>query len=258
MKISFIGSGNVATHLAKAFRAIDDVDILQIISRTELHAQRLARQVGADATSNLQKLDPDFDLLIISISDDAITKVISQLDISSNKPIVHTAGSVPSEWLCKASEQFGVFYPLQTFSKRTEIDWQEVPILITASSREFEKKLLALASKLSPKTQAVDDEQRFAIHLAAVVACNFSNAIWTMAHNICTRNEIAFDLLRPLIEETLSKIWEMPPGFAQTGPAKRNDQSTMQNHLVSLDVPLEKEIYALLSAYIMSQEKTAN
>ncbi|NND08766.1 MAG: DUF2520 domain-containing protein [Saprospiraceae bacterium] len=251
MKISFIGSGNVATQLALALQKIGGVKIHQIISRDKGHAKNLAMQVKADHNHELSRLKPNFDLLILAVNDDAIADILTQTPLPDNKIICHTAGSVASTVFKDMSRKYGVIYPLQTISKNKTTVWKSLPILITASDDSTEKRLTQLVKHLTRATHVITDEQRFALHVAAVFACNFSNAMMQISQKLCAENNIDFDLLKPLTQETFEKAERMGPRNAQTGPAKRGDQSVINKHLEFLkDHDLEKNLYRDLSAYI--------
>ena len=251
MKISFIGSGNVATHLALSLNKIGGIKINQIISRDKAHAKYLAMQVKAEHSHELSRLKSNFDILIICVNDDALHKILEEAQLPNNKIICHTAGSVSSDILKNASRKYGVIYPLQTISKNKVIDWKNVPMLITSSDDTTEKRLVQLVKHLTRETRIVTDKQRFALHVSAIFACNFSNAVMQISQSLCHENDLDFDLLDPLIEETFSKVRKMGPKNAQTGPAKRGDQSVIDKHLAFLkDNPEEKQIYQLLTDHI--------
>ncbi len=253
MKISFIGSGNVATHLAIALKKISGIKINQIISKNRSHAKNLAMLVKADYSHELSRLKNNFDLLILSVNDDGLDDILSQTAFPNNKILCHTAGSVSSEIFKNISRKYGVIYPLQTISKNKDLDWKSIPVMITASDESTEKRLLQLVKQLTRETHVISDEQRFALHVAAVFACNFSNAMMQVSEQLCEENNIDFDLLQPLIKETFSKVDKMGPKNAQTGPAKRGDQAVISKHLDFLkNHPAEKKIYELLSEHIMA------
>lgn len=208
ISVTIVGHGNVGTHLSKAFRNIEGIVATQIDSR-KLHAVKIA------------------DVTIIAVSDNAISKVSSQID---NSFVVHTSGSVSLDAL-KNSNNKGVFYPLQTFTKEKEVDFTQVPFCLEAERQEDLKKLEKLVSLLHGKVYHVNSEQRKSIHVAAVFVNNFTNHMYAIAHDICKQYEVPFEILEPLIEETSKKIKKLTPLEAQTGPAKRNDTETIQNHL---------------------------
>ena len=251
MKISFIGSGNVATHLATALNKISGVNIQQIISKDKSHAKNLAMQVRADHSDELSRLKTHFDILIFAVGNDALLNILNELDIPDNRILVHTAGSVPSTVFEKVSRKYGVIYPLQTFSKNKSIDWKDLPIFLTASDESTEKRLSHITKQLSRNNHIISDEQRFALHVSAVFACNFSNAAMTISQQICEERNLDFSLLHPLIRETFDKALRNGPKFSQTGPAKRGDTTVMNKHMQFLsEMPLEKKIYEMVSDFI--------
>jgi len=255
--IVLIGAGNVATHLALAFYK-SGLNIFQIYSKSLDSAQELAKKVKATYTTDLQKIKLDADLYIISIADNAIEEVTAQFNLN-DKLVVHTSGSVPMEILNTVSTNYGVLYPLQTFSKMKELDFNNIPLCLEANNSENFEKLNSFAKLISENIQVINSEQRKKLHLAAVFACNFPNFMYSVAAEITKQSEIDFDILRPLIKETADKIIGISPWEAQTGPAKRGDEKIMNEHLEMLsEFPEFKEIYKLISSEIQTQNTKHN
>ena len=237
------------------------INVLQIFSRTIEASQELANKVNATFTADLQKINSDADLYIISVADNAIEEVASQLDLK-DKLVVHTSGSIQMGLLKGASENFGVFYPLQTFSKSKEVNFSTIPICIEANNSDNLEKLTSFAKMISANVQYVDSDQRKVLHLAAVFACNFPNYMYAIADKIIAKADLDFEILRPLIKETAEKVMEINPVEAQTGPANRSDEKIMNEHLKMLgDNPKFQEIYRLISSEIQTlntEHKTLN
>lgn len=252
MNIVLLGSGNVATHLGKAFSNAGHT-ILQVWSRDFSHAQDLADQVKAEAIDQLSRLNPDGDLYIVSVVDDAIISVLEQIS-SISAIIIHTSGSTDMEVISPYSTDYGVLYPLQTFSKEVDIDISDTPILLEASNETVFKKLNELASSVSRNVQKCNSDQRIKLHIAAVFSCNFTNHLYTIAQEILKESKLDFDLIRPLILETARKVMDELPSEVQTGPAVREDQLTLDRHRKKLkDHPDWLSIYNLLSADIIDK-----
>ena len=248
--VSFIGAGNVATHLAKALYK-NNFLIKQVFSKSFKNANSLAKKVNAQPIDLLTQLSPNSEIYIIAVPDDVIEKVLKQFPFK-NKLVVHTSGSVGIELFAKNSfSNFGILYPLQTFSKNKSVDFTKVPFCLEANTKTNLKSIEAVAKYLSDKMYHVNSEQRQLLHLAAVFACNFSNNMYQIAYDICNKNSIDFDILKPLIIETANKITIQTPQEAQTGPAKRNDKKTIQKHLALLDNQKNyQEIYRLITQNI--------
>lgn len=230
MKISFIGSGRVATHLATALHQLGH-QIQQIYSPNLIHAQQLATQVAAHAVNDLLQIDTEIDLLIIAVKDQAIAQVAEQLpEQLANVLLVHTSGSTDLNVLQKFHERCGVLYPLQTFSFEKSVDWSQVPLLIETHQSQDLYSLQDLAQQLSQRVYVYSSAQRLSLHLAAVFACNFSNYCYDMAKQVVDGASVDFSLLYPLILETADKATQFNPKDVQTGPALRQDQQILQMH----------------------------
>lgn len=240
----------MATHLAAAFKNAGH-RIVQVYSRTFQNAALLAYHVGAEAIDDLEKINEDTDMFIISVNDDAIINLASAL-ARYKKLIVHTSGATDLHALLAITNNAGVFYPLQTLSKNKEVDFSAVPLCIEGTDENITHQLEALAATISNKVYRINSEQRRVLHLAAVFACNFSNYFYDIAAQLLAAHDIKFELLRPLILETAQKVQERFPFEVQTGPAIRNDGDTMQAHLQMLQHhPDLRNIYALISQQII-------
>lgn len=253
MRITIIGSGNVATHLSAAFKNAGH-RIVQVYSRSMDNAALLAYHVKAEPVDDLAQIDAETDIFIISIKDDAIGVVAEQLAVH-NKLMVHTSGATDMYALLAFSDNIGVFYPLQTFSKTKELDFRTVPLCIEAADQSIAKQLKELAQTISNNIYDVDSTQRKILHLAAVFACNFPNYLYNVAQQLLAQNQLDFDLIRPLILETAQKAMVALPATVQTGPAVRRDDSTMNNHLALLaEMPELQQMYQLLSQGIIKMD----
>lgn len=250
IKVSLIGSGNIAQHLLRAFAKTADVEIVQVLARTKTKLLSLIED--EKIVTNYDAMLPT-DVIIIAVSDNAIEKVSSQITLK-NTLVVHTSGTIPMEALDSQNIK-GVFYPLQTFSKSKEVDFSEIPIAIEADNEESILLLEKVAQSISNHVQQIDSSQRKALHVAAVFVCNFVNHLYQIGNEICDENELSFDLLKPLIIETAQKIKTLSPSEAQTGPAKRNDTVTINAHLKFLKDDTQKEIYKLLTQSIIDHGK---
>ncbi len=254
MNIVLLGSGNVATHLGRAFKMAGQT-IVQVWSRDIDHAKELADTIGSEAVSDFDDLNTSADLYIIAVNDDAIKSVAGQLRVGE-KLIVHTSGSTSLDALEGVSSHIGVFYPLQTFSKNKAVDFRQIPIAIEANNDEDLAAIRSIADRLSERVTELNSAQRKALHVAAVFACNFTNHLFALSQELLEANKLDFDLIRPLIAETVGKIILNDPISVQTGPAVRNDLAIVNSHLEMLkDQPEMYEIYEKLSQSIVNLHK---
>jgi len=255
--VVILGAGNVATHLALAlFKS--NYKIRFVYNRSINSAKELAQQINAVYSNDINSVPVDADLYLISVKDDAMEEVANSLK-KNNGIVVHTAGGISLDVL-KNYKNFGVFYPLQTFTKSRPVDFCEVPIFIEFSNENVKGKLFNLAYSITKNVIEADSEKRKVIHLAAVFSCNFVNHMYTISSELLKKSDISFDLLKPLITETVNKAIDMQPENAQTGPALRNDKKVMENHLKMLsEYPEFEKIYRFVSKSIYKlQDKKEN
>ena len=249
-KVVILGIGNLASHLYSTFKVCGQVQLVQLFNRSIEKIRHFENEI--DITDDLFKLK-EADVYIISTTDNAIAVISNTLPFK-NKLVVHTSGSVPLSALSNKNRR-GVFYPLQTFSKEKEVDFGAIPICIEAEYKMDFTVLKLLASSISDQVFRISCNQRKSLHIAAVFANNFTNHLYHISSQICEENKVPFDILKPLIAETLKKIETLSPKEAQTGPARRNDNTTMENHIDQLKTDYRKEIYTILSNAIKNTYK---
>jgi len=249
MKIVSIGAGNLSTHLSIALHKAG-LEIAQVYSRTETSAKQLADVLHVPYTTDIGRVANDAALYIISVSDDAIERVTERFATMGGL-VVHTAGSVPMDIFAGKFKNYGVLYPLQTFSKSRPVDFSEIPVLIEANTCENLKALRRVAETVSRKVYERSSDERMKLHLAAVFACNFVNHLFHISAQIAQD----FGVLSPLIVETVHKaLVSGNPEMAQTGPAVRNDRRVMQRHIELLaSHPQWQQIYKMMSENIFRQ-----
>ncbi len=240
----------MATHIALRLKSAG-VEIAGIYSKTLENAKALADKIDVPYTNDKTKI-PDADIYICSVKDDYIADALTGMSISKNSIILHTAGSVNISVLEPFSENIGVIYPMQTFSKTKNLDWSKIPLYIEANTDTNLNIITSFANKLSPNVNFASSAQRKIIHLSAVFACNFTNELFAIAYRLMKSNGLNFESLFPLIDETVAKVKLLPPVKAQTGPAARNDVKvmSMQQGLLS---GTDREIYELLSKAIQRE-----
>ncbi|HOY96987.1 MAG TPA: DUF2520 domain-containing protein [Catalimonadaceae bacterium] len=250
-RIGFAGSGNLAWHLAQDLEKAGHF-IPVIYSRNPENAALLASQLYDTTVIS----EPDFsefnlEVLILAVSDDAIERLSEEILVNENTIVVHTSGAKSMESLDFLKENYGVFYPLQSFTKEKAIDLSDVPFCIEASSTRVHEVLFTIARSLSSKVVVLDSEQRKVLHLAAVFANNFTNHMLFWAKTLLDAEGLDFNLLKPLAKETIEKAFFLTPELAQTGPARRGDYKTMKAHLDQIEAnPELTELYQRLSKSI--------
>ena len=244
--IILVGSGNVATHLGLSL-VKKGYKIRQVWSRNIQNANILAKKLNSNPTDSINKLK-NADLYILAVKDDAVKYILNKLTVDN---IIHTSGAIDIDIFHGKFKNYGVFYPLQTFNKQVNLDFSKTPICIEANNKSFNKKLLKIGNKLSEKVVPMNSQERKKIHVAAVFACNFTTHMFTIADSILTKSNTEFEILLPLIYQTVEKLKLQKPAELQTGPAARKDLEVIKKHIDFLSDNKLKKIYQIISNSIM-------
>lgn len=242
INVVFLGFGNVNSHLFKALYEIKEVTVKQVFNRN--YIKIISPFENISFTDDISEIE-EADVYIIGIPDDAISAFSQNLNLQ-NKLVVHTSGGVSMATLSNKNRR-GIFYPLQTFSKERSVDFKNIPICIEAENSKDLELLRKLGEIISEKVVEISSEKRAKLHLAAVFVNNFTNYLYEIGSEILKEEDLPFDLLKPLISETASKIETLSPENAQTGPAKRNDLKTIEKHLHLLGESPYSELYKLFT-----------
>lgn len=242
IKVVLLGAGNLGTHLFRALRDAENISLVQWYNRSSPSLE--AGKNHLQTTTDLNQI-VEADVYLLSVSDSVLLKLGQVLE-ERNGLVAHTAGSVPMRALA-ANKNHGVFYPLQTFSKQKQVDFHQIPICVEANTDRNLTLLKSIATALGGPIHLIDSSQRKALHVAAVFVNNFVNHLYSIGHSICQEKEVPFSILQPLIQETADKVLSLSPREAQTGPALRNDATTVNQHLEQLTTEHQKLLYQSLT-----------
>lgn len=254
-KIAMLGAGNVAWHLAPALEQAGH-EITLVYSRTLENAETLARNLkAAKATDNPDFSEAKADLYLIAVKDSVLPDLLAKAVFPENSLVAHTSGTVPLEVFSSYSQIKGaVFYPLQTFSKNTPVSFSDIPFCLETTSENGMLLLEKVARSLSRQVYRISSAERKVLHLAAVFACNFTNHLFGISSEILKQNQLDFNILKPLVTQTVHKAFLQQPFTVQTGPAIRHDETTIQAQLDLLqNQPAYQEIYRLLTQSIQQK-----
>jgi len=252
-KITFIGSGNVATNLAYACDKAGHT-INQVISRNEQSAKELASKFGAYYGTVDSEIYTDADVIIMCVSDSAYATAMSLVPKGSKAVLCHTSGPVSIAVLSRYTGESGVLYPLQSLRKEEVKDLMQVPVMVEWNGSRAKEILLDLADSISNVVREVSSEERGKYHLAAVFANNFTNLMYGLSEQYLIEQGLDFKNLLPIIQETAVRLKQGAPAQWQTGPAKRKDMDVITKHLAMLDNLELRVIYKQLSEFILNQE----
>lgn len=230
MKVVLIGRGRLATNLEHALLSAGH-EVASINSRT------------------LEALPLEADVFVVAVKDAALAEVIRAATKGrDNQLFVHTAGSMPMDLFAGLTTHYGVFYPMQTFSKERLVDFNDISVFLETNDAVSMERLKKLSATLTTHIYELDSEGRKHLHLAAVFACNFVNHCYALSAEVLAAKGLPFSVMLPLVDETAKKVHEIAPKDAQTGPAVRGDQNVMQMQAYMLaENPAVKQIYEALS-----------
>ena len=242
MKITLIGGGKLGEHLYKVLISVDQVQLLKWVLRSR------EESLTPEGINIVNKIDQDekCDIYLIAVSDNSIKEVVKLLPKDSF--VVHTSGSICLKEIKR--DRAGVFYPIQTFSKGSDVNFTEIFVGLESKNSKDLIILKRLAKLIGSKYFDLNSSQREQLHLAAVLVNNFTNHLFAEANLICKKNNLPFDLLLPLIKETVQKVEKLSPKEAQTGPASRNDSETISKQIKLITNNRLKKIYKALTSAI--------
>lgn len=253
-KIVIIGCGNVAWHLAKLFSSLKKYDLFVYNHKPNNLLSDFKTKLKCHTASNLNNIITDAQYYFVCVGDRFISTTAKKISLkNSNAIIAHTSGSIKVDELGK-HKNTAVFYPLQTFSKLDDINWKETPIIIETKDASVKNKLIVFAKQFTSNVNSLNYKERLKLHLAAVLVNNFANALYVAADDLVSENKKT-KLLLPLIKQTVLKLNTLDARAAQTGPAKRKDETVMKKHLKLIsDKPDLKKIYKQMSNLIIKQQ----
>lgn len=246
LKICILGAGNVAFHLAKMISKDETMQLIQMYNRSDFSHH--FKEIKTQKINNLNDLKPA-DIYFLCVKDDVISSFSNDFPFE-NRLVVHTSGNTDILQISPKNRR-GVLYPVQSFSKDKEMNFTQIPLCLETEFAEDMPILTTFAKKISQKVYFMNSLQRKYLHISAVFLNNFANHLWYLSAEICKKNDIDFEILKPLFLETFEKTQLLSFHEAQTGPAKRNDTATIETHLSLLE-SFEKDIYKTITNSILN------
>lgn len=255
-RVALIGAGRLGSQLAVALEAAGH-RVAEVYNPSAYPAEKLAKKLYDCAIAEtLDFSESQCNLYLIAVPDSAIEEVAAEIVLPDDAIVVHTSGATSAGVLeVTAAENYGVFWPLQSFSVESRVNFNQLPIFVEGSNEFTSEALCAMAASLGAEPVIVEEEERKTLHLAAVFASNFTNHLLHCAKTIMHTRQLGFEYLQPLVEETVKKAFELGPAEAQTGPAIREDYTTIeeQTQQLGFDEPLQ-HIYQTLTQHIINSK----
>lgn len=249
-KIAIAGIGNLGWNLAQRLHD-QGFEIKQIIAEKNQKRVKFTKKIDAELSEDIKDLKDKVDILFLCIPDDKIAELAAQIP-NKKVAVVHCSGSTPL--LENIENPTGVLYPFQTFTKFFEVEWEGIPVFVESKNKKLRNALMRIGEELSESVQEINYDQRKALHLTGVIGANFTNHLLYLAEDLLDQNKLPFEVLMPLMDETIRKAFAHGPAGAQTGPARRNDQHTIARQIKMLESnPTLQELYRLFSESLISE-----
>ena len=159
--------------------------------------------------------------------DDAYLEVFEKFS-KNNHLTIHTSGSLVSKSLGIISNRWGCIYPLQSIKKDSKVSWEKVPFFIEAANEKDEKLLSIFCASNNMNFSILNSFKRKKLHLAAVASNNFTYHLLSTVKEYCIKNEVDFKNLKFLLEKTIETVLNKDSYMEQTGPAKRGDNTLIE------------------------------
>ena len=245
--VLIVGTGGLARSLVNALMSVN-YPILGVVSRASTEALQFIHSCNLKHFAYKEEITTRC-ICFLAVPDQIIPAAAQNLNLSEGSILIHCAGSVDMQTLSEFSYDHGVFYPVQTFHPSKTVGFSGLNVCLEASSVNALKQLEFLSNELSCNVLILDSQKRMMLHISAIFACNFSNLMYSISEELLNKHNIEFSILYPLILETAHKILHFSPTNSQTGPASRNDLTTIAKHINILDGK-EKAVYKMLSDII--------
>jgi predicted short-subunit dehydrogenase-like oxidoreductase (DUF2520 family) len=191
-------------------------------SVTVIGSGRVGPAVAARLSERGVAVQPEADLVVICVPDDAIAHVAGGVPVGPW--VAHVSGATSLTALEPHRRRFSV-HPLQTFTRaRGPEQLDGAWAAITAESDEARAAGRWLAETLGLGSFDLDDAARPLYHAGAAIASNYLVTLHAVASDLFRAAGAPPEALVPLMQRTIEN------GFELTGPIERGDWETVEAH----------------------------
>jgi len=237
--INVIGCGKVGKTLSRLWTENRVFQVQSILNRSPQSSLRAVEFVGAGrAVDDYAELEPA-DLVMISASDEAIEDCCRQLcrsgSLYEGAVLFHLSGSLPSTLLEPAKSHGALVasvHPVKSFAdpSRAAKTFTGTYCAIEGDPQACELVGDALR-RCGARTFHVDPEFKTIYHAATVVVCNYLVALMEAGLRCFEQagipRETACEVIKPIVDGTVSNVFELGPVRALTGPIARGEPSVV-------------------------------
>lgn len=259
MRILIVGGGNIAHWLLA--NLINNEDFLVAIHVRSVEKQSIIKKVipKVHLEPNLDRIDGQYDVAILAVSDTQITQVIKQQ--LKHTVLVHCSGATGIDVLATQALHYGALWPIYSITEeKAKHVPNDIPIIISANSEVAQEKIIIIAHNLSSNLTKGTDEQRLLLHLGATVVNNFTNHLYDLTQRFLRQQQMDMSLLKPIMVQQANQIPQTTIfSDNQTGAAIRKDFNTITKHqslIQKFDDPIFLDLYNSLTQSIINHNKT--
>ncbi|MDA8695526.1 DUF2520 domain-containing protein [Flavobacteriales bacterium] len=175
------------------------------------------------------------DAVFIAVPDGAISEVAARIapGLQPGTLLAHHAGAVPLNALPVPPSDRAVMWPPMTFISGQAPDWSTMPIAVETVNPHW----INWAQRISPKAFSLTSDSRRALHVGAVLAGNLTAAWLGTVEGYLETHQLSLDVLAPLVEESVSNALKGKALTTVSGPASRNDRTTLEHQTAVLSDP---------------------
>ncbi len=259
-KLGFIGAGTVGIALASRL-SMKGYPVVSVFSRSPESMKKMTSRIpGCRAAAVYQEVADSSDIVFITTPDGAIGDVVSRIDWSEGKSVIHCSGADSTDVLTPARDagaMTGAFHPLQTFAGINEAI-ENIPgsTFAIEAAEPLLTELKKMATALGGRYIQLEAADKVIYHAAAVMACNYLVTLIKEATDLWKTFDIptsqATRALLPLIKGTINNIENVGIPDCLTGPIARGDIGTVRKHIEAL----ERTAPSVLPTYLEMGRKT--
>ncbi|WP_083655195.1 Rossmann-like and DUF2520 domain-containing protein [Roseburia sp. 499] len=267
IEIGIIGAGRVGTTMGK-YIMVHGGNVQGFYSRTPDSAREAAQFCNTNYFKDLDSLIEVSDTLFITTNDGAIKEIwdcIAKKNVKG-KVICHFSGSLSSDIFSNKESSGAIVcsvHPIYAFSNKFTAYQNLTEALFTVEGdAEALKRMQEVFALLPNRIVEIPTNAKAKYHAAASIASNQVTGLLWMAIELLKESgiteEIAYDMLEPLVKNSIDTIFFNGCKEALTGPIERGDLGTVEKHLKALEKPLWNQAYRAAGSLVTELAKEKN
>jgi predicted short-subunit dehydrogenase-like oxidoreductase (DUF2520 family) len=245
-KLNIIGAGKLGQSLGRLWSDAGLLQIGAVLNRSLESSETALKHLGAGVASTGLESMPVADLWMITTSDAEIKGVAEKLaasgQLNEGSIVFHCSGLLSSsvlETVMPTGAHVASVHPVMSFAQAlSDLD----SFAGTYCGCEGDSDALSILSPLFEKIEgtcfALRAEQKALYHTATALCCNQLTALTEASVQLFEKAGIdhstASQMMQPLMQTTLTNIFQKGTTNALTGPIARGDHISVSAHIDAL------------------------